>query len=112
MAAWGEYKDDHIALLFQQAILNTKAHPNTITQYDTLLAQSVVSNDVWTRRITNPLTQQQLQHPLQNNITIMQIFNSIHYTPLITDNNKYYHYDGLQMAVPEQVTFLHNHLRQ
>ena len=92
MAAWGEYKDDHNALLFQQAILNTRAHPHTVTQYDTLLAQSVVMhNDVWTRRITNPLTQEQLQHPLQNNINIMQIYNSLHYTTLIADNNKYYH---------------------
>jgi hypothetical protein len=39
MAVWGEYKDDHSALLFQQAILNTKARPSTVTQYDTLLAQ-------------------------------------------------------------------------
>ena len=57
MAAWGEYKDDHSALLFQITILNTKAHPYTVTQYDTLLAQSgVMHNDVRTRRITNPLT--------------------------------------------------------
>ena len=101
MAVWGEYKDDHSALLFQEAMLNTKAHPHTVTQYDTLLAQLVViHNDVWTRRITNPLTNEQLQHPLQNNITIMQIYKSQHYTTLITDKKKYYHYDGLQMAVP------------
>jgi hypothetical protein len=30
MAAWGEYKDDHSALQFQEAILNTKPHPQTI----------------------------------------------------------------------------------
>ncbi len=47
MAAWGEYKDDHNALQFQVAILNTIPYPQTVTQYDTLLAKSVVShNDV------------------------------------------------------------------
>ncbi len=51
-------------------------------------------------------------HPLQNNITIMQIYNSQHYTTLITDNNNYYYYDGLGMPVPHTVTRLHNHLRQ
>ena len=101
MTAWGEYKDDHSALLFQGAILHTEAHPHTITQYDTMLAQSVfMPNNVWTRRITNQLTNEQLQHPLQNNITILQIYNSQHYATLITDNNKYYHYDGIQNAVP------------
>jgi hypothetical protein len=113
MATWGEYKDDHSALLFQTTILNTRPHPHTATQYDTLLAQSVVThNDVWTRRITNPLRNEQLHHPVQNKITIMQVYNSYHYTTLITDNNKYYHYDGLKMEVSEQATLLHNHLRQ
>ncbi len=47
MAAWGEYKNDHNALLFQETILNTRAHTHKVTQYDTLLAQSVVThNDV------------------------------------------------------------------
>jgi len=38
MAVWGEYKDDHNALQFQETVLSTKSHPHTSTQYDTLLA--------------------------------------------------------------------------
>jgi hypothetical protein len=90
MAHWGAYKDDHSVFTFQQTILQTRHHPNTVTQYDTLLAQSIVEqNDVWTRQVTNPLTGEHLQHPLQNSITIMEIYNSQHYTTLITDNNYY-----------------------
>ncbi len=112
ISTWGEYKDDHIALLFQTTILSTRPHPHTVTEYDTLLAQSIVTrNDVWAKRITNPLTNERLQHPLQNNITIMQIYNSSHYTTLITDNINYCYYDGLKMQVPEQATLLYNHLR-
>jgi len=48
MAQWGAYKDDHNALLFQQTILSTRQqHTHTVTQYDTLLAQSIVDqNDI------------------------------------------------------------------
>jgi hypothetical protein len=96
MTQWGSYKDDHIVLTFQQAIMSTKHHPQTVTQYDTLLAQSVVDhNDVWTRQVTNPLTEEPLQHPLQNDIIIMQIYHAQHYTTLLTDNDRYYCYDGL-----------------
>jgi hypothetical protein len=113
MAHWGAYKDDHSVLTFQQTILQTRQHPNTVTQYDTLLAQSIVEqNDVWIRQITNPLTGEQLQHPLQNPITIMQIYNSQHYTTLITDNHRYYYYDGLGLPIPRTVTHLHKHIRQ
>ena len=49
---------------------------------------------------------------MQNNLPIRQIYSSRHYTTLITDNNRYYHYDGLGMPVPHIVTHLHNHLRQ
>jgi len=113
IAAWGEYKDDHGTLQFQEAILSTRAHPHTVTQYDTLLAQSVVThNDGWTRRITNPLTNERLQHLLQNNVITMQIYDSQHYTTLIPDNERYYHYDGLKMTVPVHVTHLHNRIRQ
>ena len=74
MALWGECKDDHNAFQFQQAILSNREHPQTITQYDTLLAQSIVAhNDAWTRSITNPLTNERLRHPLQTHITMMQI---------------------------------------
>ena len=91
MVQWGAYTDDHSVLTSQQTIMDTKQHANTVTQYDTLLTQSIVDqNDVWTRQITNPLTEERLQHPLQNNITIMQIYNLQHYTTLITDNNRYY----------------------
>jgi len=87
MAQWGAYKDDHSVLTFQQTIMHTKQYPNTITPYDALLAQSIVDqNDVCTRQVTNPLTGERVQHPLQNNTTIMQIYNSQHYTTLITDN--------------------------
>jgi hypothetical protein len=76
MTQWGAYKDDHSVLTFQQTIMSTRQHANTVTQYDTLIAQSIVDqNDVWTKQITNPLTKESLQHPLQNNITIMQIYN-------------------------------------
>ena len=93
--------------------MSTRAHLHTVTQYDTLLAQSIVThNGVWTRRITNPLTNERLQYPLQNSITIMQIYDSQHYTTLIIDTKIYYHCDGLNMAVPEHVTHLHHHLRQ
>ncbi len=113
MAHWGAYKDDHIVLTFQQPRMHTRQYPNTFTQFDTLLAQSIVEqNDVWTRQVTNPLTEEHPQHPLQNPITIMQIYNSQHYTTLITDNNDYYYYDGLGLPVPHIVTHLHNHMRQ
>ena len=91
----------------------TREHPQTITQYDTLSAQSIAThNDVCTRQITNPLTNERLRHPLQNHITIMQIYNAQHYTTPITDNKQYYYYDGLDMAIPSTVAHLHNHLRQ
>ncbi len=38
MALWEAYKDDHNALQFQQAILSTRQHPQTVAQYDALLA--------------------------------------------------------------------------
>ena len=108
----GAYKDDHSVLTFKHTIMSTRPHANTVTQYDTLLAQSVVDqNDVWTRQITNQLTEERLQHPLQNDITIMEIYNAQHYTTLITDNNRYYYYDGLGIAVPHTVSHLHDHLR-
>ena len=93
--------------------MRTRQHANTVTQYDTLLAQSIVDrNDVWTRQITNPFTAERLQHPLHNDITIMEIYNAQRYTTLITDNNRYYCYDGLGHAVPHTVSRLHDHLRQ
>jgi hypothetical protein len=96
MAQWEAYKDDHSVLTFQQTIMLTKQPPTTVTQYDTLLAHSIVDqNDLWLRQVTNPLTGERFQHPLQNNITIMQIYNAQHYTTLITDNNTCYYYDGL-----------------
>jgi hypothetical protein len=113
MAHWGAYKDDHGVLTIQQTIMQIRHHPNIFTQYDTLLAQSIVEqNDVWTRQVTNPLTGEHLQHPLQNPITIMQIYNAQHYTTLITDNNNYYDDDGLGLPVPQTVSHLHRHLRQ
>jgi len=42
----------------------------------------------------------------------MQIYDSQHNTTLITDQERYYHCDGLNMAVLEHVTHLHHHLRQ
>jgi hypothetical protein len=87
MTLWGEYKDDHSDLQFLQAILSTRDLSQTVTQYDTLLSQLIAThNDAWTRRITNPLTNERLRHPLQNHITIMQIYDSQHYTTLGTDN--------------------------
>jgi hypothetical protein len=59
-----------------------------------------------------PTYGERLQHPLQNNITIMQIYNSHYYTTLITDNNNYYYYDGLGIPIPYIVTHLHNHRPQ
>ncbi len=47
MAQWEAYKDDHNVLTFQQTIMLTRQFPTTVTQYDTLLAQSIVDhNDV------------------------------------------------------------------
>ena len=113
MAQWGSYKDDHSVLTFQQTILSIRPFPQNVTQYDTLLAQSIVNqNDVWIRQVTNPLTGEPLQHPLQNDITIMQIFHAQHYTTLITNNHRYYHYDGLGLTVPNTISHLHEHLRQ
>ena len=113
IAQWEAYKDDHSVLTFQQTIMLKRQLPTTGTQYDTLLAQSIAGqNDVWLRQVTNQLTGERLQHPLQNKITIMQIYNAQHYTTLITDNNTYYYYDGLGNPVPNTVKHLHNHLRQ
>ena len=92
--------------------MSTRQHTNTVTQYDTLLAQSIVNqNDVWTRQVTIPLTEERLLHPLQNDITILQIYNAQHYTTLITDKNLYYYYDGLGHAIPQTVSHLHTHMR-
>ena len=41
----------------------------------------------------------------------MQVYHAQHYTTLITDNNKYYYYDGLSLAVPPTVQSLHTHLK-
>ncbi len=113
MAQWRAYKDDHSVLKLQQTIPNTRQYPNTVTQFDTLLTQSIVKqNDVWTRQVTNPLTEERLRHPIKNNITIMQIYNSQHYTTLLTDKNNFYYCDGLSILVPHAVTRLHVHLRQ
>jgi hypothetical protein len=61
MAQWESYKDDHIVLTFQQTIMLTRQISTTVTQYDTLLAQSIVEhNDVWLRQVTNPLTGERL----------------------------------------------------
>ena len=82
--------------------MSTRQHKNTVTQYDTLLTQSIVDqNGVWTKQITNPLTEERLQHPLQNDIPIMHIYSAQHYTTLITDNNRCHYYDGLGIAVPQ-----------
>ena len=54
-----------------------------------------------------------MQHPLQNHITNMQIYNARHYiTLIITDNKYYYYYDGLNMTVPNIAPHLHDRLRQ
>ena len=93
--------------------MTTKQKTNTVTQYDTLLAQFIVEqNDVWTRQITNPLTEERLLHPLQNDIITLQIYNAQHCTTLITNKNRYYYYDGLGIAVPQTVSRLHTHMRQ
>ena len=61
MAHWGAYKDDHSVLTFQQTIMHTRQYSNTVTQFDTLLEQSIVEqNDIWTRQVTNPLTEEHL----------------------------------------------------
>ncbi len=100
-------------LPFQQAIISTRHFPQNVTQYDTLLAQSIVNqNDGWIRQVTNPLKGERLQHPLQNDITILQIYNAQHYTTLITNNDKYYYYDGLGLTVPNTISHMHEHLLQ
>jgi hypothetical protein len=61
MKQWEAYNADHNVLTFQQTIMHTRQYPNTVTQYDVLIAQSIVDqNDVWTREITNPLTGERL----------------------------------------------------
>ncbi len=113
MAGRGSYKDDHCVLTFQQAIISIRHYPRSVTQYDTLLAQSIVDqNDVWIRQVTNPLTGERLQHPLQNDITILQIHHAKHYTTLITDKDIYYYYDGLGLTIPNTISHLHENLRQ
>jgi hypothetical protein len=41
----------------------------------------------------------------------MQIYNSHHYTTLITNDSNYYYYDMHGILVPRTFTHLHNHLR-
>jgi hypothetical protein len=112
MAQWGSYKDDHSVLTFHQTILSTRPFPQNVTQYDTLLAQSIINqNDVWIRQVTNPLTGERLQHPLQNDITILKIFHAQNYTTLITNNNRYYYYECLGLTVPNTISHMYEHLR-
>jgi hypothetical protein len=103
----GAYRDEHNILSFQQAIMSTNAHPQTSTQYDTQMAQLIIHhNDVWNRHVNNLLTNTPVVNPLQNSIIIMHI-----YIILITDNIKYYYYDGLSLVIPPKVHGLHDHLR-
>ena len=44
---WGAYRDDYSIMTFQEAIMSTKPRPETITQYDTQMARSIIQyNDV------------------------------------------------------------------
>jgi len=42
----------------------------------------------------------------------MQIYHAQHYTTLFTNNDRYYRCDGLGIAVPNNVSHLHDRLRQ
>jgi len=111
MSQWGSYRDDQSISDFHPAIMLSKPPPNLVTRYDTQLANAVVANnDVWTKNIHYAVHNTSLQHPLQNPITIMQIFHEAHYTTMITDNNKYYHYVSLRLPIPYPVNKLHTRL--
>ena len=66
---------------------------------------------MWTRRISNDITSTFLYHPLQNPVTNFQTYYPSHYTVLITNNIKYYNYDGLGIPVPSPTLRIHEKLR-
>jgi len=69
------------------------------------------NNDVWTKHIYNAVHNTSLQHPLQNPITIIQIFHeALHCTTPIAENTKYCHYDSLRLPIPSPVNKMHTRL--
>jgi len=85
-------------------------HPDT--QFDTALSRSITQrHPTWTKGIKNTITQNFLSHPLQNPITVFQIYHNSHYTTLITDNINYHYYDGLNLPILPPSTSIHNKLR-
>ncbi len=62
--------------------------------------------------IHNPVTHSLIDHPLQNPVTIFQLYDTIHCTTLKADNNLYHHYDGLHLPSSEQSHHICNKLRE
>jgi hypothetical protein len=90
---------------------HSRSRATTDERLSTLLAQSIVDhNDVSTKQVTNSLTEERLQHPLQNDIAIMQIYHAQHYTTLLTDSDRFYYYDGLGITVPYIASHLCDHM--
>jgi hypothetical protein len=113
MSHWGSYKNDESIHNFQLAIIQTRPLPHLVTQYDTQLTNALAAYaDVWTQNIHNTVQNTNLDYPLKNPITILQIFHPAHYTTLITEKNKYFCYDILSMHIPTPVNKLHARLRK
>ena len=105
------YRDDESIHNFQLAIMQTRPPPHPVTQYDTELTNAVsVDANVWSRNIHNIVQNTNLEHTLQNPITILQIFHVAHYTTLIKDKDKYFYYDCLEIQIPTPVNKMHARL--
>jgi hypothetical protein len=101
---WGAYKTDDEILDLQKAILLSCPPPDKHTIFGTLLTTHLAGGGgTWDNRIINQLDGSILEHPLQNRITIFQLYHSQHFTTLITDGTNYHHYDPLKGPPPPQL---------
>ena len=110
---WGSHKNDDDILSFQTAILLSYPPPGMHTVFGSLHTTNVVTGGgAWRTHIVNQLDGSLLTHPLENPITIFQIYHSHHFTTLITDANTYHHYDSLKGSPPLSAKKLVKYINQ
>ena len=77
MGHWDSYRDDESIHKFQLAIMQARPQPHPLTRYDTQLTNAVAADaDAWSRNKHNTVQNTNLEHPLQNPITILQIIHA------------------------------------